>query len=84
MRNTPNDATKLNMNIVTVCALAVMIAGGAWSVGILYEQGRRHEASIKDFTDSIVALRVTVAQQGAEIKALADRMERTERNGGKS
>lgn len=73
------DAAKLNLNIVTVCALLVVIGGGAFSFATLFEQSRRNGESLTAFSDSMMALKISVATQGEKIQSLTDQLSRIER-----
>jgi len=77
------DATKLNLNIVTVCALLVVIGGGAFSFATLFEQSRRNGEAMTQFSDSMIALKISVATQGEKIQSLTDQLSRIERGNGR-
>lgn len=78
------DATKLSLPIVMVCGLMLVIGGGAFSFATLFEQNKRHELLLSQFTESMTTLKVAVATQGQQIQSLTDQLSRIERGNGRS
>ncbi len=71
---------KLNVNLLTVGTLLVLAVGGAVSFGILYEQNRRHEATLAKMVDVVDDLRLLAATHSHAIETLKDKIAELERN----
>lgn len=70
---------KLDVNMLTVGSLLLLVTGGAISFGILYEQNRRHEATLAKMVDVVDNLRLQAASHSHAIGTLKDEIEALKR-----
>lgn len=75
-----NGVEKLNMNVMTVGALLAIAIGGAVSFGILFEQNRRHEATLAKVVDVVDDLRLLAATHSHAIETLQEEIAELKRN----
>jgi hypothetical protein len=70
---------KLDVNLLTVGSLLLLVTGGSISFGILYEQNRRHEATLSKMVDVVDELRLLSASHSHAIVTLKDEIEALKR-----
>lgn len=70
---------KLDVNLLTVGSLLLLVTGGAISFGVLYEQNRRHEATLAKMVDVVDDLRLLAASHSHAIDTLKEEIEELKR-----